>query len=144
MEALWRSSHGWMVRLAWLIRGDEPSAEDAVSEAWLRCLDRLDGLERPEGYLRTTLVRLCLDERRRTAARRRLVEVEPGVPVVDVGLVDLADALAALPRQQRAAVVLRFVHDADDDEIAEALGARRSTVRSHVRHGLVHLRGSIS
>jgi len=39
--------------------------------------------------------------------------------------------------------VLRYWADLDDDEIADALNARRSTVRSLVHRGLITLRKDI-
>ncbi|MFN0026804.1 MAG: RNA polymerase sigma factor [Acidimicrobiales bacterium] len=144
VEGLWRACHPWMLRLAWIILGDEVAAQDAVSETWVRCLPRLAPIERPEAYLRTALVRVCFNERRRAGVAERHARRQPEryvVPVAeaDVGLVHFVDALAALGPQQRAALVLRYLHGAEDAEIAEALGVRRATVRSHVRHGLARL-----
>jgi DNA-directed RNA polymerase specialized sigma24 family protein len=51
---------------------------------------------------------------------------------------------AALPRKQRAAVVLRFYLGLSDAEIAEELGCREVTVRSHVSHALRALRIAIT
>lgn len=50
------------------------------------------------------------------------------------------DALATLPYAQRAALVLRYWEDRPEREIAEALGCRPATVRSHIRRGLASLR----
>ena len=55
-------------------------------------------------------------------------------------LVELADALAALPERQRAAIVLRYYVDLPEAEIAELLGCRPTTVRSLVARGMVALR----
>lgn len=140
-EALWRHSLGWMTRLAWLVLGDADAAEDAVSEAWLRALPRLAGLERPEAYLRTVLVNVCLDQRRRAAmAARHPAATPPAGACDDRYPVEVASVLAALPPQQRAVVVLRHYCDLDDDAIAEAIGVRRATVRSHLRHAHARLR----
>ena len=50
----------------------------------------------------------------------------------------------ALPRQQRAAVVLRFYEDLDYPEIAAVLGLAEATVRSHVHRALAALRVELS
>jgi RNA polymerase sigma factor (sigma-70 family) len=42
--------------------------------------------------------------------------------------------------RQRAAVVLRYLCDLSDDEIAEALACQPATVRSLVHRGLARLR----
>jgi RNA polymerase sigma factor (sigma-70 family) len=52
----------------------------------------------------------------------------------------MLDALAKLPYRQRAALVLRYWEDRSEREIAEVLGCRPATVRSHVRRGLESLR----
>ena len=50
----------------------------------------------------------------------------------------------SLPRQQRAAVVLRFYEDLDYPEIAEVLGVAEGTVRSHVHRALAALRTELT
>jgi RNA polymerase sigma factor (sigma-70 family) len=59
---------------------------------------------------------------------------------MDVGLVELRDALMALPLRQRSAIVLRYLCDLPEEEIAANLKCRRSTVRTLVRRGLAELR----
>ena len=49
-----------------------------------------------------------------------------------------------LPRQQRAAVVLRFYEDLDYAEIAAILDLAEPTVRSHVHRALAALRVELS
>ena len=62
--------------------------------------------------------------------------------------IDTGDAVwrvcEALPRQQRAAVVLRFYEDLDYPEIAEILGLAEATVRSHVHRALAALRTELT
>ena len=64
----------------------------------------------------------------------------PTDAVMDVGLVELRDALIALPIRQRSAIVLRYLCDLPEEEIAANLKCRRSTVRTLVRRGLAELR----
>lgn len=52
----------------------------------------------------------------------------------------LAAALAALPLKQRLALVLRYVHDLTDAEIADALGCRQGTVHALLSRGRAALR----
>ena len=52
----------------------------------------------------------------------------------------MLDVLARLPYRQRAALVLRFYADWPDEQIAEHLGCRPATVRSHVHRGLEAMR----
>ena len=50
------------------------------------------------------------------------------------------DVLERLPYRRRAALVLRFYADWPDEQIAEHLGCRPATVRSHVHRGLDAMR----
>ena len=52
----------------------------------------------------------------------------------------VAAAVAQLPPQQRAVVVLRVWDSLSYAEIAEAVGRTEATVRSHMHHGLAALR----
>ena len=55
----------------------------------------------------------------------------------------LAD-IAALPKRQRAVLVLRYFCDLPDEEIAEIMGCGTGTVRSHASRALATLRVSPS
>ncbi len=138
-----------MTRLAWLtLGGDLAAAEDAVSETWVRCLPRLAGMDRPEPYLRVALINVCLNQLRHEqvvqAHAQRNTGALSAVVADDPHLVELADVLTALAPQQRAVIALRYLHDCEDGEIAEALGVTRATVRSHARHALANLREVLS
>ena len=54
----------------------------------------------------------------------------------------LRHQLDRLPPRQRAVIVLRYFQDADDTAIAQILGCRPSTVRSHLTRALARLRVS--
>ena len=49
-------------------------------------------------------------------------------------------ALASLPRQQRAALVLRYCEDLPEAEVAVLLGCTEGTVKTHAHRGLRALR----
>ena len=57
--------------------------------------------------------------------------------------VDLQRALLRLPKRQREVVVLRFLADLPEAEVAESLGCSTGTVKSHASRGLVALRLSL-
>ena len=54
--------------------------------------------------------------------------------------VDLVRALAALPPQQRAAVVLRHLTDMSVIEVADMMGVAEGTVKSQTARGVQALR----
>jgi RNA polymerase sigma factor (sigma-70 family) len=71
-----------------------------------------------------------------------------GVPVdIAEGAADrdmVWQALAGLPRQQRAALVLRFYEDLPDREIAERLGCTVGTARGYISRALATLRARLA
>jgi RNA polymerase sigma factor (sigma-70 family) len=138
---LYRAQFAHMVRVAWLIVGSAALAEDIVQEAFIRVGARYDTIERPEAYLRTAVVNGCRNELRRL--RRIATEPPPEELVNDPELVTIFDALSSLTGRHRAVLVLRYVDDRSDEDIAELLGVRRSTVRSLVRRSLGTLRESL-
>jgi RNA polymerase sigma-70 factor (ECF subfamily) len=58
-----------------------------------------------------------------------------------VGQVVVADALASLGEPRRTIVRLAVVEERTHDEISRELGLALGTVKSHVRRGLLQLRG---
>jgi len=65
-------------------------------------------------------------------------------PVDDRPDEELWARLRRLPRQQRAAVVLRYFEGLPDAEIAEVLSCRAATVRGHISRGLATLRTDLT
>jgi RNA polymerase sigma factor (sigma-70 family) len=107
--------------------------------AWRR-VEKRDGLE---AYARQIVVRCTLDERRRGWRRESPTAVLPEQPVRDGGSEDrdmLLAALAAVPQQQRAALVLRYWEDLSIGETARVLGISEGAVKSATSRGLDNLR----
>jgi RNA polymerase sigma-70 factor (ECF subfamily) len=145
-----------MYRAAYLVVQDAAAAEDVAQEAFLaaiRSLDRFD-LRRPLGpWLHRIAVNRAIDMVRARELRREVggeavegrvqdVEGDPpdGPPVQHAPLTDqLATAVGALPLEQRAVVVMRYLLDYTPGEIAKALELPRGTVNSRLRRGLDRL-----
>ncbi len=139
-RALWRT--------AWLLTGDAHRAEDLVQTALVRCWRRWDTIARDDtvdGYVRRVLVTTYTDWRRRRWHGEVPTEHLPDV-AAEPGLADLRhdvlSALAALPRGQRAVVVLRFYDDLTEAQTADALGIGVGTVKSQTARALAALRVS--
>ena len=142
---LYRSEFEPMVRLAYLMTRDDGAAHDIVHDAFCRVAPRVRAgtLERPGGYLRTTVVRLAIDHtRRRTVERRALPRLLKRVP--DAEHVPLWDVLDGLSAEQRAVVVLRFWMDLPIAEIALICDCPVSTVNTRLRRSLGALRKVIT
>ena len=136
-----------LLRLAYVLTGNGPDAEDVVQDALSRVLprwSRIAGVEDPDAYVRRMVVNAHVSRWRKF--RRREVPVEEvrdravpaGVAAEDRDL--LWRACQALPVDQRTAVVLRFYEDLDYAEIAALTGVREGSVRSRVSRGVAALR----
>ena len=135
---LYRAEHQPMVRLAFLLTGGDPAAEELVHDAFLAVHRRWDGISNPGAYLRMSVVNACRSHHRTGAVRARL-QLRPPTIVVDAPD-EISDAIARLPERQRAAVVLRYFADLPEAEIAETLGCGVSAVKSLLHRALGTLR----
>jgi RNA polymerase sigma-70 factor (sigma-E family) len=143
--ALYQASAVSLIRLAYVILGDRPSAEDVVQEAFCslyRRWDRLADTDSALYYVRSSVLNGCRSALRSRAARRRRVAYE--LPTVSAEAVVLSGqereevirAVGRLPFRQREVLVLRFYLDLSDEQIARVMGIRQSTVRSTAHRGL--------
>lgn len=137
------------LRVAWLIAGDQHRAEDAVGEALAKMLRRWrrGPVDNPRAYLRRAVVneinssfrRLFRDRRdrqRRSADDRGQLSVEDRVAEP----AGIAWALRRLPERQRVAIVLFYLEELSQQEVADAMGCAVGTVKSNVSRGLATLR----
>ncbi len=127
--------------------GNDADALDATQEALLaivRGLPRFDGRARFSTWAYRVATNACIDELRRRTRRPvvGLPEVETDSHGADPRLddtvtdrLDLDAALAELPIEFRAAVVLRDVVGMDYAEIASVLDIPPGTVRSRIARG---------
>jgi RNA polymerase sigma-70 factor (sigma-E family) len=144
IEDVYAAEQTPMLRLATLLCGSTTQAHDVVQDAFANLLVKWDRVDQPGAYLRRSVVNGALGRRRRRG-REHLTDRPPTSsdgPGHD--RVELADALAALPRRQRAAIVLRFYFGVPDRDIADALECKVGTVASLVHRGLEQLRGQLT
>ena len=150
-EAFYLEAWGDAVRWARALTGSRAAAEDVAQAAFSAVADRFDRLANPAGYLRRTIVNIARSEHRATERRHRRESrvgadrsLEQGADVAFDGVFgggsDLLRRVGRLPYDQRAALVLRYWADWDEPTIADALGCRPATVRSHVKRALDTLR----
>jgi RNA polymerase sigma-70 factor (sigma-E family) len=140
-----------LVRLGRLLVGDPYVAEDLAQTALLKTWEHWPRLRAPEAasaYARTTLVRDAARhrEKRRREDRRELDDLpeldnpDPHLGTPTALLV--RGALAGLPYDQRAALVLRYLLDLSEAETAEILGVAPGTVKSRCARASASLRAS--
>lgn len=139
-SAFVRARSGGLRRTAWLLTGEWASADDLVQTALMRVWQRWSAIEHAEAaeaYTRRTVFRVYLGWRRRRWTGELALgwvpeQAEPG---------DIANehaersvvlaALARLPRQQRAVVVLRYFDDLSEQDAAVILGCSVGAVKTH-------------
>jgi RNA polymerase sigma-70 factor (ECF subfamily) len=152
---LLRRHHDRVAAVCRRLAGREADAQDATQEAMIaivRGIDRFDGRAAFSTWVYRVATNACLDELRRRGRRPvpGLPDEVPAAPGRDgtaasagiEGLPDrmaVDDALARLPVDFRAAVVLRDLCDLDYAEIAATLGIPPGTVRSRIARGRAQL-----
>lgn len=137
-----------LFRTAMALTGHRQQAEDLLQTVLAKAFRRWNSIEgNPESYVRRALYRQQVSWWRRPASR---IEVSTAyvpdqaaardpIGQVDLNLA-LQDALRRLAPKYRAVLVLRYLEDLPDAEIAQILGCRPSTVRSQATRALRLLR----
>jgi RNA polymerase sigma-70 factor (ECF subfamily) len=123
--------------------GDRDDAAEALSETFLRALEKIEGLRGGADAFRAWLFRIARNvatDRLRSRARLTL-EAEPdetvdmltGGPVEQViaaeDAVEVRRALASLPSDDREVVWLRVCAGLSSDEVGDIVGKKPGTVR---------------
>ncbi|HWL36863.1 MAG TPA: SigE family RNA polymerase sigma factor [Frankiaceae bacterium] len=136
-------------RTAFLLCGDWAQAEDLTQTAFAKLYAAWPRLRDPgaaEAYLRRIVARAHVDESRRPWRRERPTAELPDAPSPGDGTderVVLLAALAAVPRRQRACLVLRYFEDCSVTDTAAALRCSEGTVKSNTARGLDALRAAL-
>jgi RNA polymerase sigma-70 factor (sigma-E family) len=136
-----------LLRYATALSCDPHLAQDVVQEVMLRAQvkwSRIGPMANPGAYVKRMVTNEYLSWRRHKARRDiALNDFEPTM-ADPTARYDERDAMfasiARLPCKQRASVVLRYYEGCSDDEIAEILGCRVTTVRSHISRAIATLR----
>jgi RNA polymerase sigma factor (sigma-70 family) len=164
-DAIVREHSARVYRLAYRLTGNVADAEDLTQEVFVRVFRSLDTYVPGtfEGWLHRITTNLFLDQaRRRARIRFDHLPHDPGTEhaytghgsgsdaasdrVLLDGLfeADVEDALASLPPDFRAAVVLCDIEGLSYDEIARVLDLKLGTVRSRIHRGRALLREGLA
>ncbi|MFL6105485.1 MAG: RNA polymerase sigma factor SigE [Marmoricola sp.] len=146
-------------RLAYRLTGNPYDAEDLTQEVFVRVFRSLHTYTPGtfEGWLHRITTNLFLDQARRKSrirfdalpedADNRLpspIATPDAAYLNQMFDADVEAALAALPPDFRAAVVLCDVEGLSYDEIADVLGVKMGTVRSRIHRGRSMLRKALA
>lgn len=137
---------------------DRPEAEDVLQEVFLQIWQRASSFDAERGRPFTWLVTLArsraIDRLRATGSRERTAQaaaVEAVEPVGDAERDALRSeqsevvrgALAAIPEEQRRALLLAYFEGLSQTEIAARLDQPLGTVKTRMRSGMMKLRESL-
>lgn len=144
MAARWPS----LVRSLVLLGCGAQEAEDVTQTALARCFaswDRVRRAEDVDAYVYRTLLNCWSKSRRRRWWREQPTEVPPVQAAPDdlAGVLDrdlARRALAPLTDDQRTVLVLRFVADMTEAQVAQTLGIPVGTVKSRVARAVARVR----
>lgn len=144
------ATYGRVLTYARFLARNMADAEQAVADAYAEAAkrwDRISGFEAKEAYVRR-IVRQRLAKEHRRRRRRRDTETQGPVPLrpadpelsAEVRLV--LDLFPLLPEKQRAVLVLAC-QEYTSEEIAQELGMKPSTVRTHLERARRRLRDAL-
>ncbi|HKE01666.1 MAG TPA: sigma-70 family RNA polymerase sigma factor [Planctomycetota bacterium] len=158
----------WIARARALLGGGAVDAPDAVQEAVVRALDRMESLRSDEslrGWFESTLQRVCSNRRRRRAWEATRVRPLENAEADDAGVecgraigmasavaepieilsdsdsaARVRSAMAALEEPIRVAMEAYWLHDEPVDRIGAELGLSKTGVWKRLRRGASVLR----
>jgi RNA polymerase sigma factor (sigma-70 family) len=129
-------------RVAFRILGNRDDAADIANDTMAKAWLRWDAIVTyaPAWVARSSAnAALTQIRRRRLFDRLPLTAPQPAIPVGEQRE-DLVRALRRLSSRQRDVLVLRYIADLPEAEVAEALGCSVGTVKQHAHRGLRALR----
>jgi RNA polymerase sigma-70 factor (sigma-E family) len=139
-------------RSAYLLCGDWHLAHDLVQETLVKTYrnwPRVQQADSPDAYVRRILLNEVRDRWRRrqsTAPVARFADEPVAADPTDeiTRRAGLLQALLALPLQQRATIVLRYLEGMSERETAALLGCSEGTVKSQSSRALAALRAFLN
>lgn len=132
-DAWYVRQHPRVLGVVFVACGDGDVAADATDEAFARALagwDRVSQMDSPEGWT----CRVAINVMRRRLRRRRLEYVvlrrrhPPDQVEQAVAYPELWSAVRELPERQRLAILLRYVADLTEADVAKVMGVTRGAV----------------
>lgn len=136
-----------LVRSLVILGCERHEAEDVVQTTLTRCYtvwDRVSRADDADAYIYRSVLNTWSKSRRRRWWGERPVEVLPDIGVADPtdqAMIrhDIERVLGHLSKDHRLVLVLRFVADLSEHEVAEVLGVPPGTVKSRTARALAQL-----
>ena len=134
-EDWYRAQHGRVLVAVAVLSGDLDTARDVTAEAFARALgrwDRVHTMANPTGWTYTVALNLLRRRRRRSLLHSTFLSGSTPPPRSELGFddvrLDVMRAVQQLPTRARTAVVLRYVADLTEAEVAEIMSVAPGTV----------------
>ncbi len=130
--------------------GNRDVADDIAAEAFARAYSRWSTVSKhpnPDAWLLRVVGNLAVDHVRREARRPQLRgETGRSDPSADTAAlrIDLADALHHLSGRQQEVVVMRYLIDLTEDDVAVTLGMSTGSVKTHLHRATTKLRTELA
>ena len=147
--AFYAGSYRRLLGQLFAVTGDLAEAENVLQEAYARAFarwSRVGDYDLPEAWVRRVAINLAaMAERSLRRRARALLRLGPPplVPELSPDLLDLRDALAALPLGQREVIVLHHLVGLPVEEVARELRLAPGTVKSRLARGRAAMAGAL-
>ena len=144
-----------ILRLTYDYSADYETAKDLAQSIFLKVfmnISSFSGQARFSTWLYRVAVNTCLDHKRQTkknvlrlfSLKKEDAGLIDKVPVTSDNRTERVDRqINALPENQRTALILRYYHDKNINEIAGIMECSPSTVRTHLSRGIEKLKKSL-
>jgi RNA polymerase sigma-70 factor (sigma-E family) len=143
LTSLFMDHYDPLRRLAYVVMGDGALAEEIVMEAFAKAMAKwhlVSKADHPAAYMRQIVVNLCRSKIRRHILERKVGEMfkRREEDIIDrtaegYGMdIDIWRAVQGLPERQRIVVVLRYLEDLSEPEIAQVIDLPVGTVKSQL------------
>jgi RNA polymerase sigma-70 factor (ECF subfamily) len=132
-ELWYRQAYGRLSTSMLALTGDRDLAADVTDEAFARAWrhwHKVSEMAAPEGWTYRVALNLVRTRSRRRRVEQRILPRLVSRPETAAPAGEVWAFVRDLPERQRQAVVLRYVGDLDELEIAEVMGVTRGTVAS--------------
>jgi RNA polymerase sigma-70 factor (sigma-E family) len=139
-----------LLRIAILLSPDAHTAEDVYQETLQRLAARWSRVDNPKAFCRRVMHNILVDWSRAAARRPRELRLVESGERIDPRWADRHDsvelwpslraALDSLTVQQRTVLVLRYLDDRSEAEVASILGISVGTVKSTSSRAIAQLR----
>jgi RNA polymerase sigma-70 factor (sigma-E family) len=139
-------------RIARLLAGDFHIGEDLLQDVYAKMYAHWPRIQDPSAYARRALANTATSRWRSRSHRHEAVRdvddhlagAEPSQPLLDLEQrADLLAVLRPLPPRQRAVIVLRYLDDRSDEQVADLLDISVGTVKSQASRALARLRQAL-